>query len=150
MTFLESVKQQNNLSIWICRTSTCIPGILTCPGEPGLLGAEFRPSSFRARRLIGLQKDSDGSGVPSCPQPTSQWVLVQKLHTRLGREPSRASHGSCFCADGETEAQGRKSTTAGQWQVPRSPTSVLSQHPSEPNGPRVSQFPLPHFILCKP
>lgn len=57
VTFLESLKQQNNLNIWICRTSTCVPGILTCPGEPGLRGAGLDPrlsepgASLDSRRI---------------------------------------------------------------------------------------------------
>lgn len=43
--------------------------------------------------------------------------------------------GSCLCADGETEAQRRKSTTAGQWQAPGLLPQCFPNTPGNPMAP---------------
>ena len=58
-------------------------------------GGRFRRLSFRPGSLWtpeGLRWLS----IPSRPQPTSQWVLVQTLQPRLGREPTGPLLGSCL------------------------------------------------------
>ena len=126
---LESLKKQNNLNIWICRTGTCVPGILTCPEEPGLLGAGLDP------RL-----SEPGASLDSRRTQMAQHSKLPTVHLTVGPSPEtphqagkgayRASPWMLFvCRWGNWDPRKEKhhcGSVAGS----QSSISVLSQNPS--------------------